>query len=1040
MQNTIKRCLALVLALALCTTSVPASAWAEAYTLGAQTESLADVNNATAESTIAEDALPQTPASEYEAQEPQVLFRTHVVGAINWDGDEGWNCYASPQEGQEGPEVPIQESDEQAAPEATLQGLEDLADSDASPMELLPFDSLEMRISDLGVTGYNDAVTEGQNPTAEEASASFGTIAYRVRNANGEWQDAWTAAPNPATCDQAITGVQAKLSEELDATYDLWYRAKDEDGEWMGWVPAGKKLEAAGEGSLYEFQAVLVRQGTSPQEDEATGPANDQDVADQDETDQQPSEEAASEPTAAVKPANENEDVATSNTEIEVVGTSSAHSQSAKASQESSPALEVVASNSKTKDATTSASVVKAEQANPSILYHAYVQRIGWQKWVKNGAVAGTTGKSLRMEGLSFKLKNASGGISCRAHVQSIGWQNPVGVNKLVGTKRKGLRMEAIKLSLTGNIATTHDIYYRTRIRGMGWQSWVKNGKTSGITGKSLSLEAIEVLLVKKGDTIPANATSGSKYKSGSSVTSTTVRYQTYVQGTGWKREVANGKASGTADKPSAINAVRLTVTGLDGGISYRTRLQGDAWRKWSKNGAVSGATSASKPVEAMEIRLTGNAKATYDIYYRAYVQGIGWMGWAKNGSSVGSENLGCGIEQIEVLLRKKGRTAPTDDGSVSIPYLGSVTASYNSRTLAGDWQGEVSNGATSGTVGVSGRIDQISAALPQSDDFGIRYSVRSNGNSWQSWKNDGAVAGKSGQKLTAIRFRLTGVLASHYNVWYRAHVAHVGWLGWAKNGAAAGSDSEAKPIEAFEVVVLPKAAGNKTSVVAAFDYSNKLNGVDISGWDAGININNLDADFVIIKATEGVTGSLANPAYYNPSYKTWANQALAQGKLVGFYHYANGGDPIKEADWFYYAIKDYKGRAVACLDWEGQGNPTFETGTDVAWCKKFLDRLASKFGGTPLIYTSKNVTNEFEWSSVAKDYPLWGAEYPNYDPIYGYQSDPWQSSRPWGAWGKYPLIFQYTGTGVLQKNGGIDMFDFDLFYGSVSDWKALLK
>lgn len=34
----------------------------------------------------------------------------------------------------------------------------------------------------------------------------------------------------------------------------------------------------------------------------------------------------------------------------------------------------------------------------------------------------------------------------------------------------------------------------------------------------------------------------------------------------------------------------------------------------------------------------------------------------------------------------------------------------------------------------------------------------------------------------------------------------------------------------------------------------------------------------------------------------------------------------------------------------------------------------------TPGIYTSKSVCFAYDWSSVAKAYPLWVAQYPNYE------------------------------------------------------------
>lgn len=209
------------------------------------------------------------------------------------------------------------------------------------------------------------------------------------------------------------------------------------------------------------------------------------------------------------------------------------------------------------------------------------------------------------------------------------------------------------------------------------------------------------------------------------------------------------------------------------------------------------------------------------------------------------------------------------------------------------------------------------------------------------------------------------------------------------------------------------------------------LHGVDISGWDAGIDTKVLTADFVIVKSTEGVQGTI-----YNPNYRSMADRAAESGKLIGFYHYANGGDPIAEADSFYESIKSYTGRAVACLDWEGQGNRLFGSGQDVVWCLRFMDRLKDRMGCLPLLYTSKGVCNRYNWQSVASKYPLWGAEYAYEDYIWqGYQSNPWQSNDKWGAWGTVDL-FQYGYVNPKPNNGGISTgLDGDILYGTAETW-----
>ena len=71
------------------------------------------------------------------------------------------------------------------------------------------------------------------------------------------------------------------------------------------------------------------------------------------------------------------------------------------------------------------------------------------------------------------------------------------------------------------------------------------------------------------------------------------------------------------------------------------------------------------------------------------------------------------------------------------------------------------------------------------------------------------------------------------------------------------------------------------------------------------------DADFVIVKATEGTS-------YINPYFREWADQVLDSGKQLGLYHFATDAASAKaQADFFYRTVKPYIGRAMLFLDWE---------------------------------------------------------------------------------------------------------------------------
>lgn len=143
---------------------------------------------------------------------------------------------------------------------------------------------------------------------------------------------------------------------------------------------------------------------------------------------------------------------------------------------------------------------VSDERKVHTLSYQTHVQNIGWQGLKKDGEFSGTSGKSLRLEGIKINITNngLTGNIQYRTHVQNLGWQDWVSNGSMSGTSGKGLRLEAIQIRLTGQLKDNYDVTYRTHVQNLGWQGWVKNGSTSGTSGKSLRLEAIQIRLLAK--------------------------------------------------------------------------------------------------------------------------------------------------------------------------------------------------------------------------------------------------------------------------------------------------------------------------------------------------------------------------------------------------------------------------------------------------------------------------------------------------------------------------------------------------------------
>lgn len=202
------------------------------------------------------------------------------------------------------------------------------------------------------------------------------------------------------------------------------------------------------------------------------------------------------------------------------------------------------------------------------------------------------------------------------------------------------------------------------------------------------------------------------------------------------------------------------------------------------------------------------------------------------------------------------------------------------------------------------------------------------------------------------------------------------------------------------------------------------MNGIDISSHQTGIDLTKVPCDFVIIKATQGTK-------YVNPDMDRTVKQAVAKKKLIGFYHYASSGGAVKEAAHFLRTIPDVD--AILVLDWESYDNKNWG---NVKYAKEFLDYILKKTGKIPFIYMSKSVCRSYDWSNVASYYPLWVAQYKNYN-YTAYQMEPWTDQYSYGAW-KAPLIFQYSSAGRLAGwNGNLDL---NISYMDAKTWNAYAK
>lgn len=205
------------------------------------------------------------------------------------------------------------------------------------------------------------------------------------------------------------------------------------------------------------------------------------------------------------------------------------------------------------------------------------------------------------------------------------------------------------------------------------------------------------------------------------------------------------------------------------------------------------------------------------------------------------------------------------------------------------------------------------------------------------------------------------------------------------------------------------------------------LLGVDISNYQAGMNVAAVDPDFVIVMVTQD-TGRFA---FTNQYHQAQLDEAVSQGRPVGVYHYVGGGDSATasdaeaEADRFLDAVRatGHFNRVMWCIDWE--------SGDNLAWGNEaylgiIIDRVQRATGKPVMLYAS---SGSYPWSlAVQYGCGTWAAQYADSDPT-GWDKSPW-SDGTWTA-----QMHQYTGHGRVP--GYDDDLDLDVFYGSEDDFRA---
>ena len=191
------------------------------------------------------------------------------------------------------------------------------------------------------------------------------------------------------------------------------------------------------------------------------------------------------------------------------------------------------------------------------------------------------------------------------------------------------------------------------------------------------------------------------------------------------------------------------------------------------------------------------------------------------------------------------------------------------------------------------------------------------------------------------------------------------------------------------------------------------MKGIDISNWQRGFDLGAARPEFVIVKATEGLT-------FIDKYCDGFVQDAINLGIPFGYYHFARSNSAEAEASFFYEQTKGYTGKGIPVLDLEvPNGNAWAE-----AFCRKFYELSGVK----PWFYASSDYINNKGYGTtwIKENCGLWIAGYPK-----KYTSYPESAKCPYRHDGWTLASWQFTD---CLATGGMEV-DANFFYGDRAAW-----
>ncbi|WP_294353116.1 hypothetical protein [uncultured Clostridium sp.] len=185
---------------------------------------------------------------------------------------------------------------------------------------------------------------------------------------------------------------------------------------------------------------------------------------------------------------------------------------------------------------------------NYELYYNSHIAYEGWENtFAINGEVSGTEGKGLAMEAIqiaAFRVQPDF--LKVEGYVQELGWLSPT--EALAGTTGRTLSLQGLKLTLPNSVSKYgNHIQYRVYIQNKGWLNWVQDGEVAGLPNSNLPIKAVQVKIIDRNGKISDDYS---------------VSYYGHVSYVGW--DTYETRDGGICGNPKSVNNIEALILSLN--------------------------------------------------------------------------------------------------------------------------------------------------------------------------------------------------------------------------------------------------------------------------------------------------------------------------------------------------------------------------------------------------------------------------------------------------------------------------------------------